>query len=190
MDHQGILSTLAFPATRYILWDDTPRGQTQILQLTAIRPLALTVPGRTLSLAEKHAKRSNRPSFSGFLIGHPSVSPEDNSLVIAIDRFDPGRQPKDHGSQSEKQPTAIVPGDFVIPFKIWREPGDRQSSLVFTGFQYKEAIQQLHDHCCRSSPLTVSDTFIIHCSCSAMATASNSLKIHGTVILMPLWLKL
>ncbi|KAM4721462.1 SCL-interrupting locus protein [Rhinophrynus dorsalis] len=110
---------LGFPPSKTVLWDSTPMGDAIGLHFSYYRNPRLLVSEKALRLSYRHAK-TERKLFSCFLLGTFSVDEDEEGVTLSIDRFDPGREKS--GGQG-KVPTALLPGDFVIPCSIGLREG-------------------------------------------------------------------
>uniref|UniRef100_A0A8C8E2L7 STIL N-terminal domain-containing protein n=1 Tax=Oryzias sinensis TaxID=183150 RepID=A0A8C8E2L7_9TELE len=106
------LSQLSFPKSRSALWDGTPAGEKLPLQLCSHRKLHLVLQEKTLRLAQRHARHSNKPRLHFFLLGSVSVDADEEGITVTLDRFDPGR---DQGGGSGPVPSTVLPGDVAVP---------------------------------------------------------------------------
>nr|XP_060629444.1 SCL-interrupting locus protein [Anolis sagrei ordinatus] len=118
-NQRGVLAKMvpfSFPPSKYALWDPSPTGESSVSHLTYYRNLKLNMTEKTLRLAHRHAKQSRRNPFTCFLVGTLEVDEDGEGVLLTVDRFDPGR-PVNGGL--EKIPTALLPGDFLIPCTIY-----------------------------------------------------------------------
>uniref|UniRef100_H9GAR8 STIL centriolar assembly protein n=1 Tax=Anolis carolinensis TaxID=28377 RepID=H9GAR8_ANOCA len=106
----------SFPPSKCALWNPSPTGESSVSHLTYYRNLKLNMTEKTLRLAHRHAKQSRRNPFTCFLVGTLEVDEDGEGVLLIVDRFDPGRQV---GGGLEKIPTALLPGDFLIPCTIY-----------------------------------------------------------------------
>ncbi|XP_024114448.1 SCL-interrupting locus protein homolog isoform X1 [Oryzias melastigma] len=106
------LTQLSFPKSRSALWDSTPAGEKLRLQLCSHRKLRLVLQEKTLRLAQRHARHSNKPRLHFFLLGSVSVDADEEGITVTLDRFDPGR---DQAGGSGLVPSAVPPGGVVVP---------------------------------------------------------------------------
>ncbi|KAM3915045.1 SCL-interrupting locus protein [Leptodactylus fuscus] len=104
-----------FPPSKTVLWDSTPMGDPIGLHFSYYRNPRLLLSEKALRLSYRHAK-AERKSFCCFLLGSFSVDEDEEGITLTIDRFDPGR--KMLGS-ARKMPSALLPGDFVIPCMVY-----------------------------------------------------------------------
>ncbi|XP_075472386.1 SCL-interrupting locus protein [Ascaphus truei] len=104
----------SFPPSKTVLWDSTPMGDAIGLHFSYYRNPRLLVAEKALRLSYRHA-RTERKLFSCFLLGTLSVDQDEEGATLTIDRFDPGR---DTSGSLEKVPTALLPGDFLIPCSV------------------------------------------------------------------------
>uniref|UniRef100_A0A3Q3CGZ0 STIL centriolar assembly protein n=1 Tax=Haplochromis burtoni TaxID=8153 RepID=A0A3Q3CGZ0_HAPBU len=103
---------LSFPKSRSALWDSSPMGEKLRLHLSSHRKPQLVLLEKTLRLAHRHTRRSNKPHLHCFLLGTVSVDSDEEGITITLDRFDPGR---DQAGASGQVPSAPLPGDVLVP---------------------------------------------------------------------------
>ncbi|XP_025960382.2 SCL-interrupting locus protein isoform X3 [Dromaius novaehollandiae] len=132
----------SFPLSKCALWDPVPMGDVIGSHISYYRNPKLSVMEKTLRLAYRHAKQSEKQLFSCFLLGTLAVDEDGEGITVTIDRFDPGREV---ASGSGKIPTASLPGDFLIPCTVnsWGPSSDdvivhsaEDISLAFKGLQH------------------------------------------------------
>uniref|UniRef100_A0A803T0W1 STIL centriolar assembly protein n=1 Tax=Anolis carolinensis TaxID=28377 RepID=A0A803T0W1_ANOCA len=111
-----VMVPFSFPPSKCALWNPSPTGESSVSHLTYYRNLKLNMTEKTLRLAHRHAKQSRRNPFTCFLVGTLEVDEDGEGVLLIVDRFDPGRQV---GGGLEKIPTALLPGDFLIPCTIY-----------------------------------------------------------------------
>uniref|UniRef100_A0A4W4G8H4 STIL centriolar assembly protein n=1 Tax=Electrophorus electricus TaxID=8005 RepID=A0A4W4G8H4_ELEEL len=141
---ENVISPLTFPKSKLHLWDPTPVGDLVNLHLTFYRNPRLLLLEKALRLAHRHAKQSNQPRFSCFLIGTLAVDSDEEGVTLMLDRFDPGRvQPGCPG----KAPTALLPGDILVPCMF--EAQHVTDSAVYSAADYEISFKLLQ-HCCSS----------------------------------------
>uniref|UniRef100_A0A3Q2UU66 STIL centriolar assembly protein n=1 Tax=Haplochromis burtoni TaxID=8153 RepID=A0A3Q2UU66_HAPBU len=105
---------MSFPKSRSALWDSSPMGEKLRLHLSMClcRKPQLVLLEKTLRLAHRHTRRSNKPHLHCFLLGTVSVDSDEEGITITLDRFDPGR---DQAGASGQVPSAPLPGDVLVP---------------------------------------------------------------------------
>ncbi|XP_061860200.1 SCL-interrupting locus protein [Colius striatus] len=132
----------SFPLSKRALWDPFPMGDVIGSHITYYRNPKLSMMEKTLRLAYRHAKQSEKKLFSCFLLGMLAVDEDGEGITLTIDRFDPGREV---AGGSGKIPTASLPGDFLIPCTVnaWGPSSDNiivhsaeDISLAFKGLQH------------------------------------------------------
>uniref|UniRef100_A0A8C9ZKG3 STIL N-terminal domain-containing protein n=1 Tax=Sander lucioperca TaxID=283035 RepID=A0A8C9ZKG3_SANLU len=106
------LTPLSFPKTRSALWDNSPAGDKLRLQLCTHRKPRLVLLEKALRLAQRHARHSNKPHLLCFLLGSLCVDADEEGVTVTLDRFDPGR---DQPGAAGRVPTALLPGDVLVP---------------------------------------------------------------------------
>ncbi|KAF1385209.1 hypothetical protein PFLUV_G00105360 [Perca fluviatilis] len=105
------LTPLSFPKTRSALWDGSPAGDKLRLQLGTHRKPRLVLLEKALRLAQRpHPSKATPPALLCFLLGSLCVNEE--GVTVTLDRFDPGR---DQPGASGRVPTALLPGDVLVP---------------------------------------------------------------------------
>ncbi|XP_068095137.1 SCL-interrupting locus protein [Hyperolius riggenbachi] len=103
-----------FPSTKTVLWDATPMGDAIGLHFSYYRNPHLMVSEKALRLSYRHAKTERRV-FYCFLLGTFSVDNDEEGVTLTLDRFDPGREKP---GSAGKVPSALLPGDVVIPCAV------------------------------------------------------------------------
>ncbi|XP_069578515.1 SCL-interrupting locus protein homolog isoform X2 [Brachyistius frenatus] len=129
-------SQLSFPKSRSSLWDSSPVGEKLRLQLCSHRRPRLVLLEKALRLAQRHARHSNKPRLQCFFLGSVSVDSDEEAVTVTLDRFDPGR---DRGGASGRVPSALLPGDILVPCLF-----SNQTEAASDGVVQSEA--ELH-HC-------------------------------------------
>ncbi|MBN3279993.1 STIL protein, partial [Polyodon spathula] len=144
-----MLTPISFPKTKIALWDPAPVGDMISLHLSYYRNPRLLVMEKTLRLAHRHARQSNRNDFSCFLLGSMEVDDDEEGVTLTVDRFDPGREiPESPG----KVPTALLPGDFLIPCTVNTGPASGDT-IVHSAEDFLIAFKILQQHCCSKETL-------------------------------------
>ncbi|XP_037837053.1 SCL-interrupting locus protein homolog isoform X2 [Kryptolebias marmoratus] len=128
---------LSFPESRSALWDSSTAGEKLHLQLCAHRKPRVVLLEKALRLAQRHARRSNKPRLLCFFLGSASVSSDEEGVVVTLDRFDPGRDQagaagrdqagaagRDQAGTLDRVPSALLPGDVLVPclFSVQSDP--------------------------------------------------------------------
>ncbi|KAI4872952.1 hypothetical protein NFI96_023634, partial [Prochilodus magdalenae] len=99
---------------------------------------------KALRLAHRHARQSKMQQFSCFFIGTLAVDSDEEGVTLTLDRFDPGKeQPGCPG----KIPTALLPGDVVVPCLF--EAQHVSDSPVYSADGFDISFKMLQ-HCCSS----------------------------------------
>ncbi|KAM5148399.1 SCL-interrupting locus protein [Mantella aurantiaca] len=133
-----------FPPTKSVLWDSTPMGEPIGLHFSYYRNPHLVFSEKALRLAYRHAKTEKRV-FCCFLLGSFSVDDDEEGVTLTIDRFDPGRE---KAGIVGKVPSALLPGDFMIPCSITsREPSEKVTLHTPEEFASSFKGLQSHLHC-------------------------------------------
>ncbi|XP_073449686.1 SCL-interrupting locus protein [Aquarana catesbeiana] len=133
-----------FPPTKTVLWDSTPMGEPIGLHFSYYRNLHLLLSEKALRLAYRHAKTERRV-FSCLLLGSFFVDDDEEGVTLTIDRFDPGRE---KAGIVGKVPSALLPGDFVIPCSVsTRESAGNVTLHTPEDFAISFKGLQSHLHC-------------------------------------------
>ncbi|KAK2519780.1 Stil [Columba guinea] len=152
-----------FPLSKCALWDPVPMGDVIGSHIAYYRNPKLSMTEKTLRLAYRHAKQNEKRFFSCFLLGTLAVAEgnfehqvdrqDGESVMLAIDRFDPGREV---AGGSGKIPTAFLPGDFLIPCTVnaWGPSAD--NIIVHTAEDISLAFEGLQRSLCSKESLDLS----------------------------------
>nr|XP_021155752.1 SCL-interrupting locus protein isoform X1 [Columba livia] len=143
----------SFPLSKCALWDPVPMGDVIGSHIAYYRNPKLSMTEKTLRLAYRHAKQNEKRFFSCFLLGTLAVAEDGESVMLAIDRFDPGREV---AGGSGKIPTAFLPGDFLIPCTVnaWGPSAD--NIIVHTAEDISLAFEGLQRSLCSKESLDLS----------------------------------
>ncbi|XP_029356427.1 SCL-interrupting locus protein homolog [Echeneis naucrates] len=106
------LTPLSFSKSRSALWQSSPAGEMLRLQFCSHRNLRVVLLEKPLCLAQRHVRHRNKPNLQCFFLGSVSVDSDEEGITITLDRFDPGR---DQTRSSGRVPTALLPGDILVP---------------------------------------------------------------------------
>ncbi|XP_066504386.1 SCL-interrupting locus protein homolog isoform X2 [Hoplias malabaricus] len=160
---ESCMGPLIFPKSKMHLWDPTPNGDPVRLHLSLYRNPRVLLMEKALRLAHRHARQSNMPQFSCFFIGALAVDSDEEGVTLTLDRFDPGRE---QPGCSVKSPTALLPGDILMPCLFEAQPVS--DSTVYSADEYDIAFKMLQ-HCCSSrETLDLSKLLIIRASLSCV----------------------
>ncbi|XP_075901795.1 SCL-interrupting locus protein homolog isoform X2 [Nelusetta ayraudi] len=125
---RNYVTPLSFPKSRRALWEDNASGEKLRLQLLPHRKPQVLLQVKTLRLAQRLAHRSTNPRPLAFFLGSLSVDADEEGVTVTLDRFDPGRDQPGPGGQNQDQPgswarvpSAVVPGDVVVPCLFSRQ---------------------------------------------------------------------
>ncbi|XP_050163093.1 SCL-interrupting locus protein isoform X2 [Myiozetetes cayanensis] len=143
----------SFPLSKCALWDPVPMGDVIGAHVTYYRNPKLSLLEKTLRLAYRHAKQSEKKSLSCFLLGTLALSEDGEGVTLTIDRFDPGREV---AGGSGKIPTAPLPGDFLIPCTVnaWGPSSD--NVIVHSAEDISSAFKGLQNGLCSKESLDLS----------------------------------
>ncbi|RXM29218.1 STIL centriolar assembly protein [Acipenser ruthenus] len=147
---ENMLTPISFPKTKIALWDPAPVGDVISLHLSYYRNPRLLVVEKTMRLAHRHARQSNRNDFSCFLLGSMVVDDDEEGVTLTVDRFDPGREMP--GSPG-KVPTALLPGDFLIPCTVSTQGPASGDTIVHSAEDFLIAFKMLQHRCCSKDTL-------------------------------------
>uniref|UniRef100_A0A3Q2Q7S4 STIL centriolar assembly protein n=1 Tax=Fundulus heteroclitus TaxID=8078 RepID=A0A3Q2Q7S4_FUNHE len=155
------LAQLTFPKSRSALWDGSPAGEKLRLQLCSHRNPRLVLLEKALRLAQRHARRCNKPRLQCFFLGSLSVNEDEEGITVTLDRFDPGR---DQVGTADLVPSALLPGDVLVP--CWFSPQSEADAVV-------QSEAELHQ-CFKALQQAVSGRQTLH--------LSQLLKVRGQVL--------
>ncbi|KAM3876313.1 SCL-interrupting locus protein homolog [Diretmus argenteus] len=161
-------TSLTFPQSKAALWDSRPDGDVFSLRFGYGRNPRLLLLEKPLRLAHRQARQSNRPGISCFFLGSLTVDADEDGVTVTLDRFDPGR---DQPGVSGKVPSAMVPGDVVVPCVFFTQRETHSDVVVQSAADLHESFKMLW--CCFSSrePMELAKLLNIkgHISCSQQA---------------------
>ncbi|GCB71782.1 hypothetical protein scyTo_0006069 [Scyliorhinus torazame] len=148
----------SFPKTKLALWDPTPLGDATSMQLAYYRNPKLFVAEKTLRLVHRHAKQSENKKFFCFLLGSFAVDDDEEGVTLTVDRLDPGREV---AGRSDKIPTALLPGDFLIPCIIDTQGLVSRDTNVHTSEDFNVAFKMLYHYCCSKETIDSSRLLVM-----------------------------
>ncbi|XP_065101003.1 SCL-interrupting locus protein homolog [Paramisgurnus dabryanus] len=147
----SVLTPLTFPKSKVSLWDPTPNGDVVSLHFSYYRNPRLLLAEKALRLAHRHARQSNKPTFSCFLLGTLAIDSDEEGVTITLDRFDPGRE---QTGCPGKTPTAMLPGDTLVPCVFEGHPVTGRT--VHSGDDFNISFKMLQHCCCSKETLELS----------------------------------
>ncbi|KYO19315.1 SCL-interrupting locus protein isoform A [Alligator mississippiensis] len=163
---------LAFPPSKCALWDPTPIGDVIGSHLSFYRNPRLLMMEKTLRLAYRHAKQSDKKLFSCFLLGTLAVDEDGEGVSLTIDRFDPGREVT---GGLEKVPTAPLPGDFLIPCTVNAWGSSSGDIIVHSSEDLSSAFKGLGQNLCSRDSLDLSKLLTVR---THIASVENMDNLH------------
>ncbi|KAM9186612.1 SCL-interrupting locus protein [Mergus octosetaceus] len=143
----------SFPLAKYALWDPAPMGDAVGSHIAYYRNPKLFLMEKTLRLAYRHAKQSEKKLFACFLLGTLAVDEDGEGIKLTIDRFDPGREV---AGGSGKVPTASLPGDFLIRCTVNAWGPSSGSIIVHSAEDISLAFKDLQHSLCSKDSLDLS----------------------------------
>ncbi|XP_007521404.1 SCL-interrupting locus protein isoform X2 [Erinaceus europaeus] len=138
-----------FPPSKYALWNPMPIGDFIYVRINHYRNPKVVVTEKTIRLACRHAKQTKK-NLPCFLLGSLTVDEDEEGITLTIDRFDPGREVPEC---LERVPTALLPGDFVIPCKIQTQGPCSREIGVHNADDFASALKALQHHVCSKDSL-------------------------------------
>ncbi|XP_012667927.1 SCL-interrupting locus protein isoform X4 [Otolemur garnettii] len=138
-----------FPPSKCALWNPVPIGDFIYLHLNYYRNPKLVVTEKTIRLAYRHAKQ-NKKNWACFLLGSLTVDEDEEGVTLTVDRFDPGREVPE---SLELSPTALLPGDFLIPCKIQTQGLCSREVIVYNPDDFSSTFKALQHHVCSKDSL-------------------------------------
>uniref|UniRef100_UPI000D1D1409 Putative uncharacterized protein n=1 Tax=Trichoplax adhaerens TaxID=10228 RepID=UPI000D1D1409 len=157
------------------LWDSKAQGEQEELHLLKGSDCNLTIDitEKCLRLAQRSAYQLHTETSATkriqkfFLLGSLNIN-KDDRVIINIDRFDPGRIiDRKEGNKSLHVPTAVIPGDVIIPLSMQLACLGSEGVSPFSISEYYDAFQTL--------------TKNLKLSCDSVDIKDMlSLKIHAT----------
>ncbi|XP_078417293.1 SCL-interrupting locus protein homolog [Cetorhinus maximus] len=170
----------SFPKTKSALWDPTPLGDAISMQLSYYRNPKLLVAEKTLRLIHRHAKQSENNNFFCFLLGSFVVDDDEEGVTVTVDRLDPGR---DVAGRSDKIPTALLPGDFLIPCIIDTQGLVSRDTHVHTSEDFNAAFKMLYHYCCSKETVDSSRFLVMRGCINCIENLDNlTLELHWAAI--------
>uniref|UniRef100_A0A8D0H2X8 STIL centriolar assembly protein n=1 Tax=Sphenodon punctatus TaxID=8508 RepID=A0A8D0H2X8_SPHPU len=160
----------SFPPSKCALWDPTPIGDVIGTHLSYYRNPKLLMAEKTLRLAYRHAKQSERKLFSCFLLGTLGVDEDGEGVSLTIDRFDPGREV---AGGLRKVPTAPLPGDFWIPCTVNAQGPSSGEIIVHNSEDFALAFKVLQHSLCSRDSLDPSKLLTVRVHIASMENLDN-----------------
>ncbi|XP_077635927.1 SCL-interrupting locus protein isoform X4 [Crocuta crocuta] len=175
-----------FPPSKCALWNPMPIGDFVYLHLNYYRNPKLVVTEKTIRLAYRHAKQ-NKKNLPCFLLGSLIVDEDEESVTLTVDRFDPGREVPEC---LERTPTAALPGDFVIPCKIYTHGLCSKETTVHDADDFSSAFKALEHHVCSRDSLDCGKLLSLRVHITSRESLDNvDLDLHWAAVTLALTLK-
>ncbi|XP_039075713.1 SCL-interrupting locus protein isoform X2 [Hyaena hyaena] len=175
-----------FPPSKCALWNPMPIGDFVYLHLNYYRNPKLVVTEKTIRLAYRHAKQ-NKKNLPCFLLGSLIVDEDEESVTLTVDRFDPGREVPEC---LERTPTAALPGDFVIPCKIYTHGLCSKETIVHDADDFSSAFKALEHHVCSRDSLDCGKLLSLRAHITSRESLDNvDLDLHWAAVTLALTLK-
>uniref|UniRef100_UPI00398EAA9D SCL-interrupting locus protein homolog isoform X2 n=1 Tax=Pristiophorus japonicus TaxID=55135 RepID=UPI00398EAA9D len=170
----------SFPKTKLSLWDPTPVGDAISLQLAYYRNPKLLVVEKTLRLVHRHAKQSENNKFFCFLLGSLVVDDDEEGVTLTVDRLDPGREV---AGCSDKIPTALLPGDILIPCIIDTQGPVSRDTNIHSSEDFNAAFKMLHYYCCSKETIDFSRLLMMRGRITCFENLDNlTLELHWAAV--------
>ncbi|XP_040326095.1 SCL-interrupting locus protein isoform X7 [Herpailurus yagouaroundi] len=168
-----------FPPSKCALWNPMPIGDFIYLHLNYYRNPKLVVTEKTIRLAYRHAKQ-NKKNLPCFLLGSLIVDEDEESVTLTVDRFDPGREVPEC---LERTPTAALPGDFVIPCKIYTHGLCSKEVIVHDADDFSSAFKALQHHVCSKDSLDCGKLLSLRAHITSRESLDNvDLDLHWAAV--------
>ncbi|KAG7514324.1 hypothetical protein JOB18_030733 [Solea senegalensis] len=169
-------NSLSFPKSRLSLWDGTATGDKLQLQLCSRRKPRVVLLEKALRLAQRHVRHSNKRRLHCFFLGSVSVNADEAGLTVTLERFDPGR---DQTGSSARVPSALLPGDILVPCVFSTEPETTPNPVVQSEAELHHCIKVLQQCVSSRQSLDLSQLIKVRgrvVSCQQCDAASFSLS--------------
>uniref|UniRef100_A0A8C6RN42 Scl/Tal1 interrupting locus n=1 Tax=Nannospalax galili TaxID=1026970 RepID=A0A8C6RN42_NANGA len=144
-----------FPPSKLSLWNPMPIGDFIYLRLNYCRKPKLMVTEKAIRLAYRHAKQ-NKNDVACFLLGSLTVDEDEEGVTLTVDRFDPGREVPEC---LVRAPTALLPGDFLIPCKVDTQGLCSREMIVHNADDFCSAVKAIQYHVCSKDSLDCGKLF-------------------------------
>ncbi|XP_062995222.1 SCL-interrupting locus protein [Elgaria multicarinata webbii] len=171
-NQRGVLGKMvpfSFPPSKFALWNPAPAGESTVSHLCYRNPKLILVE-KTLRLAHRHAKQSQRKLFACFLVGTLAIDEAGEGVLLTIDRFDPGREVT---GGLGKIPTAPLPGDFLIPCTISASGFSAGDVIVHNSEDFNLAFQILQQNLNNQDSLEPSNLLTLRVHISSTENIDN-----------------
>ncbi|XP_048833465.1 SCL-interrupting locus protein homolog [Brienomyrus brachyistius] len=154
---ENVITPFSFPKSKVALWDPAPTGDSVSLHLCYYRNPKIILAEKALRLAYRQARQSCTGIFSCFLLGALTVDDDEEGVTLTLDRFDPGR---DQPGSTAKVPTALLPGDVLLPCVIGPQGATSANLLLHSTEDLNVTFKALRHSCCSRDAAELSDLLV------------------------------
>ncbi|KAM5248018.1 SCL-interrupting locus protein isoform 2-T2 [Ctenodactylus gundi] len=168
-----------FPPSKCALWNPTPIGDFICLHLNYYRNPKLLVTEKAIRLAYRHAKQ-NKKNAPCFLLGSLTVDDDEEGVTLTVDRFDPGREIPEC---LERIPTAVLPGDILIPCKVHTQGSCLREMAVHNAEDFSSTFKALQHHVCSKDSLDFGKLLSIRAHITSKESLDSvDFDVHWTAV--------
>nr|XP_023668951.1 SCL-interrupting locus protein [Paramormyrops kingsleyae] len=154
---ENVITPFSFPKSKVALWDPAPIGDSVSLHLCYYRNPKIILAEKALRLAYRQARQSSTAIFSCFLLGALTVDDDEEGVTLMLDRFDPGRE---QPGLPAKVPTALLPGDVLLPCVIGPQGATSADLLLHSAEDLNVTFKTLRHSCCSRDGVELSDLLV------------------------------